>query len=81
LVTTDEDIAKEWEKYFEKLLNCEEPEELFLFDLGNINDQECLGPTVAEIELQIKNLNNDKSSGEDGFQAELLKKGGEDMTQ
>jgi len=77
LVTTDEGIAKEWEKYFEELLNCEEPDELFMFDLGNINNQECPEPTLEEIDLQTKNL----SPGEDGFQAELLKKGGEDVTQ
>jgi hypothetical protein len=40
------DIAKEWEKYFEELLNCEEPDELFMFNLGNINNQECLKPTL-----------------------------------
>jgi hypothetical protein len=81
LVTTNEGIAKEWEKYFEELLNCEEPNELFMFDLGNINNQECPEPTLEEIDLQIKNLKNNKSPGEDGFQAELLKKGGEDVTQ
>jgi len=81
LVTTDEDIAKEWEKYFNELLNCEEPNELFTFDLGNIKDQECLEPTLEEIDLQIKNLKNNKAPGEDGLQAELLKNGGEDVTQ
>jgi len=81
LVTADEDIAKEWEKYFEELLNCEEPDELFMFGLGNINNQECPEPTLEEIDLKIKNLKNNKAPGEDGFQAELLKKRGEDMTQ
>jgi len=38
LVTIDEDIAKEWEKYFNELLNSEELDELFAFDLGNINE-------------------------------------------
>lgn len=51
LITTDEDIAKEWEKYFHELLNCEEPNKLFTFDLRNINDQECLEPTIEEIDL------------------------------
>jgi len=81
LVTANEDIVKKWEKYFEKLLNCEEPKELFTFDLEDINDQEYLEPTLEEIELQIKNLKNNKSSGEDGFQAELIKKGEENTTQ
>lgn len=31
--------------------------------------------------LTIKNLKNNYSPDEDGFQAELLKKGGEDVTQ
>jgi len=81
LVTANEDMVKEWEKYFEKLLNCEEPKELFTFDLEGINDQEYLELTLEEIELQIKNLKNNKSSGEDGFQAELIKKGEENTTQ
>jgi len=52
-----------------------------MFDLENINNQECPEPTLEEIDLQIKNLKNNKSLGEDGFQSELLKKGGEDVTQ
>jgi len=63
------------------LLNCEEPDELFAFDLGNINDQVCLEPTLEEIDLPIKNLKNNKAPGKDGLQAELLKKGGEDVSQ
>lgn len=51
-VTTDEGITKEWEKYFEELLNCEKPDELFMFDLRNINNQECPEPTLEEIGLQ-----------------------------
>jgi hypothetical protein len=47
-----------------------------MFDLGNINNQECPEPTLEEIDLQIKNLKNNKSPDEDGFQAELLKKEG-----
>jgi len=52
-----------------------------MFDLRNINNQECLEPTLEEIDLQIKNLKNNKSPGEDGFQAELFKKEGEDVIQ
>jgi len=52
-----------------------------MFDRGNMNNQECPEPTLEEIDLQIKFLKNNKSPGEDGFQAELLKKIGEDVTQ
>lgn len=32
LITTSEELAKKWGVYFEKLLNCEEPNEIFPFN-------------------------------------------------
>lgn len=42
LIITDDDIAKKWGKYFGDLLTCEEPEETFLFNIGNGDAQDCV---------------------------------------
>ncbi|CAI6358388.1 unnamed protein product [Macrosiphum euphorbiae] len=76
LITAEKEIAEQWRKYFDKLLNCEEPTEKFNFNIENINTQECTYPTLEEIKGQVHRLKNHKSPGEDCVQAELLKKGG-----
>ncbi|XP_025203119.1 uncharacterized protein LOC112600160 [Melanaphis sacchari] len=79
LITTEKEIAEKWRKYFKGLLNCEEPTEKFPFNIENINTQECLYPTLEEIKAQVHRLKNHKSPAEDCIQAELLKKGGENV--
>jgi len=76
LITMDEALIARWKSYFEDLLNCNDPEEMLTFSINNENNNECPEPTLEEIEIQIKTLKNNKSSGEDGIQAELLNKGG-----
>lgn len=83
LITTNEELAKKWARYFEKLLNCEEPNETFNFNF-NFNQeiqesQNCKEPALEEIKLQINMLKNNKSPGEDDIQSELSKEGGEEM--
>ncbi|KAL4148126.1 hypothetical protein QTP88_002420 [Uroleucon formosanum] len=85
LITTNEELAKKWARYFEKLLNCEEPNETFNFNF-NFNQeiqesQNCKEPALEEIKLQINMLKNNKSPGEDDIQSELSKEGGEEMFQ
>ncbi|KAL4154026.1 hypothetical protein QTP88_001859 [Uroleucon formosanum] len=48
---------------------------------ANINIKECTYPTLEEIKGQVHRLKNHKSPGEDCVQAELLKKGGENVIQ
>jgi len=79
LITTEEALIERWKSYFDDLLNCNEPEELLTFNLTNENHIGCLEPTLEEIEMQIKTLKHNKSPGQDGIQAELLKKGGKEM--
>jgi hypothetical protein len=74
LITTNKALIERWKRYFDDLLNCNEPEELLTFSLNNENNNECPEPTLEEIEIQLKTLKNNKSLGEDGIQAELLKK-------
>jgi len=79
LITTSEELAKKWGVYFEKLLNCEKPNEIFPFNKEIRKSQSCVEPTLEEIKSQIKILKNNKSPGEDEIQSELLKKEGEEM--
>jgi hypothetical protein len=41
LITSSEEIFKIWGKYFDKVLNCDEPDEVFSFDLKSWNKQDC----------------------------------------
>lgn len=61
LITTDDDIVKKWGKYFGDLLNYEEPEETFPFDIRNGDAQDCTEPTLDKVKSQINNLKNHKS--------------------
>lgn len=80
LITTNEELAKKWGDYFDILLNCEAPDEVFNLNLETGEEQECPEPSLDEIRSQINILKNHKSPGEDQIHAELLKKGGEEMT-
>ncbi|XP_050439190.1 uncharacterized protein LOC126844814 [Adelges cooleyi] len=79
LITSSVEIANRWSEYFDELLNCDEPDEVFSFDLEPWNEQDCPEPTLEEIKLQVKWLKNHKSPDEDEVQAELLKNGGEEL--
>jgi len=79
LITAEKEIAEKWRRYFDKLLNCEESTEKFPFNVESINTYECPYPILEEIKVQVHRLKNYKSLVEDCVQAELLKKGGEDV--
>lgn len=63
-------------KYFEKLLNCPKPTNKFLPDHSINNNCNSTEPDETKITQQIKRLKNNKTSGEDGIIAELLKSAG-----
>ena len=67
-------LLEKWTVYFEKLLNCDDPVEEF--PRLNITTNDSVYPTLSkqEIAVQIKRPKNHKSSGEDGIQAEILKR-------
>lgn len=75
LITTDEELVKKWGKYFEKLLNYEEPKKIINLNLGNRNIQDCAEPTLEEIRSQINNLKNHKSPGGDEIQTLKKRRG------
>jgi len=61
LITTSEEPTKKWANYFEKLLNCEEPNETFYFNQEIKKSQDFEEPTLEEIILKINLLKNNKS--------------------
>ncbi|KAE9536792.1 hypothetical protein AGLY_006854 [Aphis glycines] len=65
-------------KYFEHLLNCNDPIETFTWTRIEPNLNECTTPSKQEVELQIRRLKNYKSPGEDGIQDEIMKMLNED---
>jgi len=74
LITDPNDILDKWKDYFENLLNCDEPIDTFNWTDVEPNESEYLPPSRIEIAEQIKRLKNHKTPGEDGIQAEILKK-------
>jgi len=73
-VTEQGKLLEKWTRYFEKLFNCDDPAEEFPRMNIIINDSACPTPSKQEIALQVKRLKNHKFPGEDGIQAEILKR-------
>lgn len=61
----NEDLVRKWANYFDKLLNCEQPSEIFPPNRNTKNDQICLSPSLKEVKYQIQKLKNHKSPEED----------------
>ncbi|KAL4103847.1 hypothetical protein QTP88_019182 [Uroleucon formosanum] len=74
LVTEQGKLLEKWIGYFEKLLNCDDPVEEFPRLNITTNNNVYPTPSKQEIAIQIKRLKNHKSPGEDGIQAEILKR-------
>lgn len=49
IITTNKNLAKKWGNYFDKLLNCEEPDEVFYFNQKIREEQGCGELTIEEI--------------------------------
>lgn len=73
LALTNKENCQELSKYFSQLLNCPQPDTRFSILQPEHTNETSPAPTQEEIYSHIKNLKNNKSSGEDGIVAELLK--------
>jgi Reverse transcriptase (RNA-dependent DNA polymerase) len=73
LALTNQENCQELAQYFSNLLNCPEPSTRFTKeDCANAHPKS-QPPTQEEIQNHIKKLKNNRTSGEDGIIAELLK--------
>lgn len=73
LALTNRENCQVLATYFSQLLNCPEPIERFPKVQPGITPQNSSPPTQEEIYAHIKKLKSNKTSGEDGIVAELLK--------
>lgn len=78
LVLNDKDNCTILAKYFEQLLNCEQPPERFEKISSRQNLKRSEPPEVGEIREIIKNLKNNRAPGEDGIIAEIWKNATDD---
>ena len=84
VLLTEREQSARWVEHFNEVLNQPEPDELFSFD--NESD---LGPIegsledfqISETAKAIRKLKNNKAAGLDEIPAELLKQGGEPVTE
>lgn len=60
-------------QYFKELLNCPTPTNRYAYNQTQTPNPESPPPTQEEIQHHIKRLKNNRTSGEDGIIAELLK--------
>lgn len=81
MIITDEELARIWANYFDKLLSCEQSIEVFPLIQNIRKNHLCLSPPLEEISHHIKKLNNYKSSRKDEIVAELLNNNGKELTQ
>ena len=65
-----------WKKYFDKLLNTEEPVELIEIGERESDEVEVEEPAIEDIKKAMRNLKNNKVAGTDGIYLELIKYGG-----
>lgn len=72
LAITNKDNCDELAEYFRHLLNCPEPEERYN-KVQAVRTENEPPPTQKEIREHINKLKNNRTSGEDGIIAELLK--------
>lgn len=74
LITTNEELAEKWENYFDNLLNCEEPNEVFSLNLQTREGQDCLESFLEEIRSQINTLKTINNLARIQFMQKSLKK-------
>lgn len=73
LALTNQENCQELARYFSELLNCTKPTERFPKNEPTDIHPEAPPPTQEEIHRHILRLKNNRTSGEDGIVAELLK--------
>lgn len=78
LVTEGEEIVEQFGKVFEELLNPQMHQDHTQIEYYTAEPED-IEPTDDEVRITINTLKNNKSPGEDGLAAELLKYGGEEL--
>ncbi|KAL1460740.1 hypothetical protein WDU94_012692 [Cyamophila willieti] len=73
LALNDEENCDILAKYFETLLNCDEPEQRFSLKTPSRRNEDSEPPTVEELAEIIENMKNEKSPREDGIIVEMWK--------
>ena len=73
------EICRKLAEYFRELHNCDPPKEKFNFNKIIPQQPDSTLPTVEEIKEIIKQLKNNKASGEDNIVAELWKYSSDNM--
>lgn len=74
LITSDEELAEKWVKYFSDLLNCTEPVNQFPLDDIQRNIAMWPAPTKDEVVRQLKQLKNNRDPGENEISPRTVKK-------
>ena len=84
-LTSEDEQKQRWVEHFDETLNQPEPVSLFpetAFQEKMVEIDANMGViSFGEVEEAIKTLKANKASGEDGIQAELLKHGGDELTE
>ncbi|KAI5714830.1 hypothetical protein M8J77_006182 [Diaphorina citri] len=82
LVADEKKALEIWRKYFKELLNTEgTAESNNESEIIIENEEEAEEPTLEEIRAAVKILKNGKAAGKDGIPTEVLKKGGEKLSE
>ena len=85
MLTVGEDVVGRFKSYFDGLLNVDDGREAQLSDariLGvNQNARHMLEVSVEDIRKAVKKIKNGKAPGVDGITSEMLKYGGESVTE
>lgn len=83
LITRPENIVEKFRMHFEKLLNRDSTTKTSEQDdiIHHTAEPEVLTLSLEDIQYATQNLKNKKSPGDDKIAAELLKLGGQNLTQ
>ena len=82
LLTTQDEQHKRWVEHFRETLNQPDPVTTHNFDMENAQEELQVNTgeiTIAEVQIAIQTLKNNKAAGLDEISAELLKYGGHTM--
>jgi hypothetical protein len=84
IATSKNEVVTRWKEYFQEALSGETEEvvEDYLKEMNtNVESEEVLSPTLEEVQMAVKSLNNNRSPGMDGIPAELYKHDGTKLLQ
>ena len=82
LLTEKAAVLNRWVEYFDELLNGDRSScPLSLPTIHGPNPEETSPPTLSEVKTALSRLKNHKSPGSDGISAEMLKSGGDVLSE